>query len=152
MGTNYYWTENVCECCGRKDLIHIGKSSYGWAFSFRGHSTTDKWKYLPTEAGNEICLEYEVELYSWKQYKEFLKNKIIYNEYNEIVDYNWFVDFVENEKSPNFVNETTGLKNLNHIYEILSNPRCNTIHSEYSDRNLHWNDEDGYSFSSTEFS
>ena len=45
MGTNYYWHEpdtNKCEHCGRYDegeITHIGKSSYGWTFTFHG---TDK--------------------------------------------------------------------------------------------------------------
>lgn len=33
MGTNYYYYYNVCECCGRSDILHIGKSSCGWVFS-----------------------------------------------------------------------------------------------------------------------
>ena len=33
MGTNYYWEQEPCECCGRSDRIHIGKSSRGWCFS-----------------------------------------------------------------------------------------------------------------------
>ncbi len=27
MGTNYYWHHNECDCCGRRDVWHIGKSS-----------------------------------------------------------------------------------------------------------------------------
>ena len=43
MGTNYYlYNRNkVCECCNRtdeEDILHIGKSSYGWSFSFRGYT------------------------------------------------------------------------------------------------------------------
>ena len=37
MGTNYYLYYNVCECCGRQDSIHIGKSSCGWRFLFHWH-------------------------------------------------------------------------------------------------------------------
>jgi len=32
MGTNYYAIDR-CECCGREDRIHIGKSSAGWGFA-----------------------------------------------------------------------------------------------------------------------
>ena len=36
MGTNYYLQTDVCQCCGRpKEILHIGKSSCGWKFSFR---------------------------------------------------------------------------------------------------------------------
>ena len=38
MGTNYYVAKNLCECCNRYDEeYHIGKASYGWAFSFQGY-------------------------------------------------------------------------------------------------------------------
>lgn len=33
MGTNYYWHSRICDCCGRSDVAHIGKSSYGWMFA-----------------------------------------------------------------------------------------------------------------------
>ena len=35
MGTNYYLRSNRCSHCGRSDETkkHIGKSSFGWAFS-----------------------------------------------------------------------------------------------------------------------
>ena len=33
MGKNYYARINICECCGRYDEIHIGKSSFGWRFA-----------------------------------------------------------------------------------------------------------------------
>jgi len=36
MGTNYYHRTNICEKCGRFDETHIGKSSWGWTFSFHG--------------------------------------------------------------------------------------------------------------------
>jgi len=34
MGTNYYWLEDICPCCGKPEKeLHIGKSSAGWYFS-----------------------------------------------------------------------------------------------------------------------
>lgn len=39
MGTNYYATYNRCECCGRRDSVHIGKSSAGWRFAIEMHPT-----------------------------------------------------------------------------------------------------------------
>jgi hypothetical protein len=41
MGMNYYHHSNRCKCCNRSDVTHIGKSSFGWAFSFQA---TDKIK------------------------------------------------------------------------------------------------------------
>jgi hypothetical protein len=37
VGTNFYWHDRPCGHCGRKDVIHVGKRSAGWSFSFRGH-------------------------------------------------------------------------------------------------------------------
>ena len=34
MGTNFYIRYNKCSCCDRYDELHVGKSSYGWSFSF----------------------------------------------------------------------------------------------------------------------
>lgn len=39
MGTNYYWHKNRCDRCGREDVIHVGKDSFGWAFAFQGTET-----------------------------------------------------------------------------------------------------------------
>lgn len=44
MGTNYYLVNNECECCDRYDrVIHLGKSSGGWSFTFRGYRGS--WSY-----------------------------------------------------------------------------------------------------------
>ena len=124
MGTNYYVATNHCECCDRYDVeYHIGKSSMGWAFSFRGY---------PAER-----------LESWKQWKEFLKDQIIMDEYHERKDYDWFVQFIEGPKAPGFVNDR-GHKNLLHNQEIKKGSWYNP---EYD-----WEDPEGYSFSSREFS
>ncbi len=44
MGTNYYHKRNICPECGRYDEAHIGKSSAGWQFSFRGYSELRSYK------------------------------------------------------------------------------------------------------------
>jgi hypothetical protein len=41
MGTNYYLRQTACSGCGRYDEFHIGKSSAGWSFSFRGYRPGD---------------------------------------------------------------------------------------------------------------
>lgn len=126
MGTNYYVASNLCECCNRYDEeYHIGKSSFGWAFSFRGYRSE--------------------RLVSWKQWKEFLKDKIIMDEYRDRVNYDWFVQYIEGEKSPSFV-RPTGKKNL------LHNEQGRTDKYPWFNPEYDWDDEDGYSFSSREFS
>lgn len=64
MGTNYYWTDATPDCptCGhhRAEEIHIGKSSYGWEFSFHGTDEIRSWKdwLAILKGGGEIVDEY----------------------------------------------------------------------------------------------
>jgi hypothetical protein len=126
MGTNYYVAKNLCECCNRYDEeYHIGKSSYGWAFSFQGYR--------------------EERLVSWRAWKEFLKNQIIMDEYGERIDYDWFVNFIETHKAPGYVRED-GRKNLQHNEQGKIDKRP-WFNPEYD-----WDDEDGYAFCSRWFS
>ncbi len=127
MGTNYYVAKNLCECCNRYDReYHIGKSSMGWAFTFQGY----KYDNLTT----------------WKLWKEYLKDQIIKDEYGDTISYEEFVEMVETYKSPNYINSQNNRKNLSHNTQgkIDSRPWFNP---EYD-----WDDEDGYSFTSREFS
>jgi hypothetical protein len=70
MGTNYYVKDEPrCPTCGRaSDVYHIGKSSMGWKFLFRGYedqglTSASKWfEYLASrnivdEYGTEWLLE-----------------------------------------------------------------------------------------------
>jgi hypothetical protein len=126
MGTNYYVAKNLCECCNRYDEeYHIGKSSYGWAFSFQGYRAE--------------------RLVSWRAWKEFLKDKIIKDEYGERIDYDWFVNHIETYKAPGYVRED-GHKNLQHNEQGKKDKRP-WFNPEYD-----WDDEDGYAFCSREFS
>lgn len=128
MGTNYYVATNICRCCDRYDEeYHIGKSSMGWAFSFRGY---------PSD-----------ELVSWKQWKEFLKDKIIMDEYRERVYYDAFVKMIETYKAPGYINPQTGKKNLQRNDAIKKDK-----YFYGHDPDSEWDDEDGYAFSSREFS
>lgn len=126
MGTNYYVAENLCECCDRYDrAYHIGKSSYGWSFSFHG--------YRPER------------LVSWQAWKQFLKDKIIKDEYGDTVPYDKFVEMVETFKSPSYVNPT-GNKNLQHNEQGRKGPHP-WFWADYD-----WDDPEGYAFGSREFS
>ncbi len=126
MGTNYYVAKNLCECCNRYDEeYHIGKASYGWAFSFQGYRAE--------------------RLVSWRAWKEFLKDKIIIDEYGERTNYDWFVNYIEEQKSPGYVRED-GHKNLQHNEQGKIDKRP-WFNPEYD-----WDDEDGYAFCSRWFS
>ena len=130
MGTNYYITSNECQCCNRYDTdFHIGKSSYGWAFSFHGYR------------GPHI----DVTLSCWAEWKEYLKDKTIRTEYGDKVDYQNFCHMIETVKAPGYVRED-GHRNLCHNEEGRKGPRP-WFNSEWD-----WDDEDGYSFCSREFS
>ena len=131
MGTNYYVVENHCESCNRYDQkYHIGKSSVGWAFCFRGYK------------GNSE----QHTLTSWAEWKEFLKDQMIRDEYGQSVDYDDFCKMIETVKSPNYINPN-GKRNLQHNEEGRSQSRYNWFNPEYD-----WDDPEGYAFSSREFS
>ena len=126
MGTNYYVAENRCDCCNRYDeKYHIGKASMGWAFSFRGY-------------------RYD-RLTSWAEWKTYLIDQIIVNEYREVMPYDEFVRMIETYKSPGY-EWKDGFVNLLHNSEGKTNayPWFNSEHD--------WDDLLGYSFSDREFS
>ncbi len=126
MSTNYYVAKNLCECCERYDEeYHIGKSSYGWSFNFRGYRSEG--------------------LESWKQWREFLRDKIIMDEYGDRIEYCEFVDMIETYKSPEFVLKN-GKKNLQH------NEQGRVSKLPWFDDRYDWDDDDGYAFTSKEFS
>ncbi len=83
MGTNYYAREGICKSCGHaKKETHIGKSSWGWTFSF--HATD--------------------EIRSWKEWYGFLKQKDIeiYDEYDgktSLLDLSALVNSKRKEKN-----------------------------------------------------
>jgi hypothetical protein len=123
MGTNYYVRTNHCEHCNRHETQHIGKSSWGWAFSFRGY------RY------DGLC--------SWQDWKTYLKDKVIIDEYDEIKPYDEFVNMIETVKAPDYTRED-GHTNKVHNTEGRKDGWYNP---EYD-----WDDPQGYSFTSREFS
>jgi hypothetical protein len=129
MGTNYYVVENVCECCKRYDeKYHIGKKSYGWAFSFRGY----KYDGLTT----------------WQRWKEYLADKIIYDEYGERISFDQFVELIEVYGRPGYVHVNEHHPNGHQVLVHSAEGRKKGwFNSEYD-----WDDPEGYSFSSREFS
>lgn len=93
MGTNYYLElrENPCPTCGRdtsRDL-HIGKSSVGWVFTWRGYrasdspagrdltSPTEWFTYLTEETATRRVIrdEYGDKTYSLADFMSFVASK-----------------------------------------------------------------------------
>lgn len=75
MGTNYYVKLDVCKSCGRPiDTIHLGKSSAGWKFMFQCNNNFYK---------------------DIKSLKEWLKSKVIENEYGEKISKKDFWNMVK---------------------------------------------------------
>ncbi len=80
MGTNFYIHKEACKACKREDEgIHLGKSSFGWSFALQANDF--KW--------------YK----NWAEMKEWLKGKVIKNEYGEKISRKEFIEWVENRKN-----------------------------------------------------
>ena len=112
MGTNYYVKSHTCECCGhKKPELHIGKASAGWTFIFQA---TDN-------------------INSFQEWKEYLKDKQIVDEYGREVSLDTFKALVE-DKAHEKLNHTT---------------YCLVAHPEES--STVFLDSEGHSFSRREF-
>lgn len=82
MGTNYYARISECKECGRFEEIHLGKSSYGWKFTFALNGR----KYYATV----------------EEMKDWLRGKTIKDEYDREITQKEFWDMVaEKQKVEN---------------------------------------------------
>jgi hypothetical protein len=83
MGTNYYVMPEACGHCGRGgEPIHIGKSSIGWQFLF-----------APLDLGDgNGC-------YSWREWRAYLADKQIVDEYGRSHTLAEFADLVESKQN-----------------------------------------------------
>lgn len=126
MGTNYYARVNCCSHCNRYDQIHIGKSSMGWAFSFRGYTKQGYFSELP-ERFEHLTIR------SFQDWKTFLENPDvnIYDEYGDQISKEDFFSLVKAKQGG----------------KVSANE-----YSPYIDKSTVWVDDEGNSFSSTEFS
>ena len=90
MGTNYYAHLDTCQTCGKPDdVLHIGKSSYGWPFHFRAYHW-DKWDGEPSK-WDKKCIS---DIDDWQEILE--KNNVrIFDEYGVERNSKDFFDFVE---------------------------------------------------------
>jgi hypothetical protein len=79
MGTNYDLHKNICGTCNRPEkILHIGKSSFGWTFSFRAY---DEW-----------CI------HSSEDWKREIPQGKIFDEYGKEVTEKEFWELVEAKK------------------------------------------------------
>ena len=159
MSTNYYVRLNHCGHCERNDLLHIGNSSGGRAFMFRGYSNKNYslpdgdltlQEDIESDKGISLTFSEDIELHSWSSWKKFLKGKIIIDEDGSKISFANFVVMVESVKSPGYVFED-GTVNRDHITEMLSDGKYCVHWNEYNDTNKHWHDDLGYSFSKLYF-
>jgi hypothetical protein len=127
MGTNYYARVNHCDKCNRGDDLHIGKSSFGWKFSFRGHR--DHAPPLTTE----------------QAWRDFLREHPIFDEYGDRVEYDEFWKRAINKERSELRDHIDYLRN-----GTIGGDR------EYIERRLAsgeaWHDDKGNSFLGSEFS
>jgi hypothetical protein len=124
MGDNYYLCEKVCPTCKRPARkLHIGKSSGGWTFSFRGYRFS--WDEPRLESYREWLVYLEAELAQGGEIRD---------EYDEVVSLDDFKRLVEEKEScPR-----------NHTLY------CRVEHPEHAKDC--WLDSKGHSFTGTEFS
>ena len=78
MGTNYYTKIVHCHYCGNSETIHLGKSSAGWKFHFQWNGG----KYYKT----------------YPQMLEWLKDKEIIDEYEELCPIEEFIEMILNKQ------------------------------------------------------
>ena len=125
MGTNYHARVKCCAACGRYEELHIGKSSVGWKFLFRGHQ------------------EHVPPLTSERAWRDFLRGVPIFDEYGNGVTYD---DFWAQAKSPKRADMR------DHINYCLNDGRDRERMLRRLSDGLEWHDDQGNSFSGTEFS
>ena len=124
MGTNYYLLTEVCEHCNRGvGEIHLGKSSGGWAFSFRGYHPNQPHDLPPS-------IEKVENIEEWRQLVN-LPNSIVKDEYGDIEDKEEFIKW-------------TGAKEGKHHAQYMEGHE----YQRYFDDVM----VDGHSFSFQEFS
>ena len=138
MGTNYYLQGKNQET-GRCRDLHICKTSGGWTPSMRGYSyQNDFFNVGP--------------ITSWFDWKLFLRNQtnnggIIFNEYDEPIQYKDFVKLIEDWQK---AEDRNGGKKKNHAEHALSG-EFGDLFTNNTTRQ-YWIDLEGYSFHDGDFS
>ena len=95
MGTNYFAVPNRPSV---QEPVHIGKGSAGWLFHFEYHN--DPWNDPPIVWNNYS------ELKDWlKRYTVDSKDYVIIDEYDELIDWQDFCEYVENKQNDGVCNQ-----------------------------------------------
>lgn len=95
MGTNYYVKtkqKQLVDGWMQPIILHIGKSSYGWYFSLH---------IIPQYGLNEL-----------EDWKNFLKGKVIHDEYGRVISYNKMIKTIVRD-----FNEKKGLWGMKKDYQ-----------------------------------
>lgn len=103
MGTNYYAVRNRPTI---QEPIHIGKSSIGWRFSFQTQNET--WNDPPVvwNTYEQVC--------DWlKKYTVESTEYVIIDEYDEIINYDDFLEMVKNKQDNDNPDNFTYSRNIN---------------------------------------
>ena len=133
MGMNHYLRTKPCAKCGCiKTEKHIGKSSHGWQYNFRGY---------PAES-----------IVSYKDWLDNLMddNKEIVDENGDVFTLDEFLDKIASKNQGlNLYNVTVGYPMTDREKEYVRERQ----NINYKDRDLNiWKDDEGYAFSGDEFS
>lgn len=150
MGTNYYLvaneddTQEFIDNCEHMHIgdskihkaacLHIGKSSYGWAFHFMGYRS--------------LGIE------SLDNYIKLMNNtsRVIVDEYSEVIDAGWLIEMIRTDKAPKHLYNGID-ENRDYIdYVLETDTQRGFWQSVESLRQSSWHDKYGYSFSTTQFS
>ena len=100
MGCNFYLKTASCNTCGNKPQgLHLGKSSYGWAFHFQYN-------------GGQFYKNVE-------EMKEWLKDKEIENEYGESVTHEEFWKMVYEKQKDLEHSMKEGIKKYGEQYGFI---------------------------------
>ena len=89
MWMNIYIEKNKCDCCSRSDLLHIGKASYWWEFTFKGNN------YLDFDWAEHLWMK---SMMSYRDIKKAIKKCKIVNEEWEYMSEKEFIELVKSKK------------------------------------------------------
>lgn len=124
MGTNYYANIKPCKCCKKPEKqLHIGKSSFGWTFTFHAVDEYESIDNKPID--------------SWKRWKEVLSvtDITITDEYDNDVSFDDFCKLVDSKKT----------ERNNHVVYCRQKGRNYVINKDFMD-------EEGNAFTGEVFS
>lgn len=133
MSTNYYVDDSPRFKSTKKHRVHIGKNSVGWEFGFKAWTKDSK---------------FSKEIRSWKQWQEHIESiGYVFDEYDNIWSAETFFGIVEKSRVPYRHMFTNDMIIPTNHYDY-----CKIHHPSEITPERGWKDEEGWSFSATEFS